>query len=278
MTKKRTTRTSGKRNKTSRYTRWLHKPGCLIAVILALAAYAYVCWVFVVAPYNVRWKARYGNVELPKGYSIHGIDISHHQGTIDWEELSDAELGGSPVTFIMMKGTEGQGLLDDCFNDNFYQAGQWRYIRGVYHFFTPKEGTGRKQAQYYLHQVHLGDGDLPPILDVEKAGNLTKAQIRREVKAWLDACEEAYGCPPIIYTYYKFKEQYLNGEEFERYPYWIAHYYVKKLEYKGTWKFWQHTDCGKLPGIKGNVDLNIYNGSMYDLRQLCISDDNESNN
>ncbi|MCQ2293823.1 MAG: glycoside hydrolase family 25 protein [Bacteroidaceae bacterium] len=224
----------------------------------------------------MRWKARYGNVDLPKGYSIHGIDISHHQGVIDWEDLSNASLGGGPVAFIMMKATEGQTLLDDCFNDNFYQAGQWRYIRGVYHFFTPEAGTGKKQAQYYLRQVHLEDGDLPPILDIEQLGKLTRKQIRQEAKAWLDECEKAYGRTPIIYTYYKFKEQYLDGEEFDKYPYWIAHYYVKELGYKGEWKFWQHTDCGKLPGIKGDVDLDVYNGSMYDLRKQCLNNDEET--
>ena len=49
-----------------------------------------------------------------------------------------------------------------------------------------------------------------------------------------------------------------------------AHYYVDSVEYKGRWKFWQHTDVGKLPGIKGHVDFNIYNGSYYDLRQMTI--------
>ena len=47
-------------------------------------------------------------------------------------------------------------------------------------------------------------------------------------------------------------------------------YYVDKVEYEGAWKFWQHTDAGRLPGIKGRVDFNIYNGSYYDLRKLTI--------
>jgi lysozyme len=51
---------------------------------------------------------------------------------------------------------------------------------------------------------------------------------------------------------------------------------VKKVEYQGEWKFWQHTDAGKLPGVKGYVDFNIYNGSYYDLRKLTIGNqDNE---
>ena len=76
---------------------------------------------------------------------------------------------------------------------------------------------------------------------------------------------------PIIYTYYKFKTQYLGDPVFNQYPYWIAHYYVEKVEYEGPWKFWQYTDAGRLPGITGYVDLDIFNGSLYDLYDLCIA-------
>lgn len=75
---------------------------------------------------------------------------------------------------------------------------------------------------------------------------------------------------PIIYTYYNFKQKYLNDSRFDGYPYWIAHYYVSKMGYRGPWKFWQHTDAGRMPGIGTYVDLNIYNGSYYDLKQLTI--------
>ena len=66
------------------------------------------------------------------------------------------------------------------------------------------------------------------------------------------------------------QRQLLNDSIFDQYPYWIAHYYVDSLEYRGRWKFWQHTDAGRLPGIKGSVDFNIYNGSYYDLRQMTL--------
>ena len=89
-------------------------------------------------------------------------------------------------------------------------------------------------------------------------------------RTWLHIVEDRYHVKPIIYTYYKFKKQYLDTPVFDDYPYWIAHYYVDKIEYQGEWKFWQHTDAGKLPGIKGYVDFNIYNGSFYDLKRLCI--------
>ena len=97
---------------------------------------------------------------------------------------------------------------------------------------------------------------------------------QRDVLTWLHIVEDKYHAKPIIYTYYKFKEQYLSAPVFDDYPYWIAHYYVDKVQYKGKWKFWQHTDVGKLPGIKGYVDFNIYNGSYYELKQLCIGSNN----
>jgi Lyzozyme M1 (1,4-beta-N-acetylmuramidase) len=112
---------------------------------------------------------------------------------------------------------------------------------------------------------------LPPVLDVEhKPKNQTDNEFKASVLEWLDIVEKHYNVKPIIYTYYKFKTRYLNDSIFDQYPYWIAHYYVDSVEYKGPWKFWQHTDVGRLPGIKGNVDFDIYNGSYYDLRQMTI--------
>lgn len=119
--------------------------------------------------------------------------------------------------------------------------------------------------------MHLEDGDLPPVLDIEhKPAKQSVEDFQRDVLTWLHIVEDKYKVKPIIYTYYKFKQQYLSAPVFDDYPYWIAHYYVDKVEYKGAWKFWQHTDTGVLPGIKGNVDLNIYNGSYYDLMRLTI--------
>ena len=73
-----------------------------------------------------------------------------------------------------------------------------------------------------------------------------------------------------LYTSYKFKERYLSDSIFNTYPYWIAHYYVDSVRYKGTWHFWQHTDVGKVPGIKGSVDLNVFNGTLEELMRLTL--------
>ncbi len=242
-----------------------------IGGLMVVLGYIWLFYYFFVSPFGFRWRAMYGDVSYPEGYEIHGIDISHHQGTIDWEMLrNNGMIEKCPVRFVMIKATEGASRMDENFNDNFYQAREWGFIRGAYHFWSIYS-SGRAQAEYFLKQVKLEKGDLPPVLDVEhKAKNQTPEEFKESVLTWLRIVEDHYKVKPIIYTYYKFKLKYLDDPVFEPYPYWIAHYYVDKVEYKGKWKFWQHTDCGRLPGIKGYVDFNIYNGSYYDLRKLTI--------
>lgn len=240
-----------------------------VAVLLGAGLLCYLVYIYWVSPYTSRWQALYGKESYPEGYSIRGIDISHHQGNINWEKLSKAQIGDEAICFVFIKATEGRGHLDENFNDNFYQAREFGFLRGAYHYFKPHI-PAKEQADYFLKQVHLEEGDLPPVLDIEERGRLTAEELRKASLIWLRAVEKHYGVPPIIYTNYKFKRDYLNTKDFDRYPYWIAHYYVRNLAYKGAWKFWQHTDCGRLDGIKEKVDFNIYNGSMYDLKRLCL--------
>ena len=276
MARKKTPRRGGSRGRRrsssflQRYPRWAWWIGGTAVIVL----YVFLFYHFFVGPTGFRWRALYGDAEYPEGYEIHGIDISHYQGKIDWEQLKNAMIKGCPVRFVIIKSTEGSSRLDENFRENFNQARDFGFIRGVYHFWSNKS-TAREQAYYFLDQVHLTDGDLPPVLDIEhKPADKSVEDFQRDVLTWLHIVEDKYHVKPIIYTYYKFKEQYLSATVFDDYPYWIAHYYVDKVQYKGKWKFWQHTDVGKLPGIKGYVDFNIYNGSYYELKQLCIGSNN----
>ena len=235
-----------------------------------IAVYVWCFYHFFVGPTGFRWRALYGEAKYPEGYEIHGIDISHYQTNIDWEKVANAMIEGNPIRFVIMKSTEGTGKLDETFYENYQSAGDYGFIRGAYHFWSTKS-SARDQAYYFLDKVHLNDGDLPPVLDVEhKRHDQSTEDFQRDVLTWLHIVEDKYHVKPILYTYHKFKQQYLSAPVFNDYPYWIAHYYVDKVEYKGAWKFWQHTDAGKIPGIKGYVDFNIYNGSYYDLKKMTI--------
>lgn len=246
--------------------------GGVFVVVVYIVSFYY----FFVMPTGFRWRALYGDPEYPngEGFEIQGIDISHYQGTIDWEQLRNAMINKAPVRFIIIKSTEGSTLIDENFKDNFYNAREYGFIRGAYHFYSTKS-EARHQAYHFLRNVQLEEGDLPPVLDVEHIPEGMQTQeFQKEILTWLHVVEDHYHVKPILYTYYKFKEKYLSDQRFDSYPYWIAHYYVDKMEYKGEWKFWQHTDAGRLSGIKGYVDFNLYNGSYYDLKQLCLTAEN----
>lgn len=260
-----------KRKKTSRLKRQHHSRRYLwCGGFLIAFAYIFAFYYFFVSPTGFRWRALYGDANYPDGYEIQGIDISHYQGKINWRKLRGGQIKGCPIRFVMIKATEGSTEIDPKFNENFYQAREYGFIRGAYHFWSIKS-PARNQAYHFLNKVKLESGDLPPVLDIErKPKNQSVEDFQRDVLTWLHIVEDRYHVKPIIYTYYKFKQAYLAAPVFDDYPYWIAHYYVDKVEYEGEWKFWQHTDAGRLPGIRGNVDFDIYNGSYYDLQQLTI--------
>lgn len=236
MARKKTPRRGGSRGRRrsssflQRYPRWAWWIGGTAVIVL----YVFLFYHFFVGPTGFRWRALYGDAEYPEGYEIHGIDISHYQGKIDWEQLKNAMIKGCPVRFVIIKSTEGSSRLDENFRENFNQARDFGFIRGVYHFWSNKS-TARKQAYYFLDQVHLTDGDLPPVLDIEhKPADKSVEDFQRDVLTWLHIVEDKYHVKPIIYTYYKFKEQYLSAPVFDDYPYWIAHYYVDKVQYKAN--------------------------------------------
>ena len=239
---------------------------------LIVVVFSGVFYYFFIRPYAYRWKPCYGmkgyGVCMPHGYKVHGIDISHYQGNINWKMLEQTRQGQFPIQFIFMKATEGGDYPDKRFVANFDSAKAHDFIRGAYHFYNPKTDAD-KQADFFINTVNLEPGDLPPVLDIEKKSKDIK-KLQADLKHWLRRIEDHYGVKPIIYASYKFKTKYLNDSVFNSYPYWIAHYYVDSVQYKGDWKFWQHTDVGTLPGIEEQVDLNIFNGGLEGLDALRI--------
>lgn len=248
---------------------WLRNALALLIVGLFSVTFYY----FVIRPYSYRWKECNGQkaygICLPCCYEVHGIDISHYQGKIDWDQVAQHRESDFPLHFVFMKATEGGDHGDDTFTANFAEAGKRGFIRGAYHFFSPKTDP-LKQADFFIRTVKLSPGDLPPVLDVEVAGKKPKKELQQRIRQWLDRVESHYGVKPILYTSYKFKTHYLDDPLFDAYPYWIAHYYVDSVKYEGKWHFWQHSDIGTVPGINHDVDLNVFNGTLEELREMTI--------
>ena len=127
-----------------RYPRWAWWVGGLCVVVF----YVWVFYNVFVGPFGFRWRALYGEAKYPDGYEIHGIDISHHQGDIDWELLRNAMIEKCPVRFILIKATEGTTIVDPKFKENFTQAREYGFIRGAYHFWSNKS-SARDQAYFF---------------------------------------------------------------------------------------------------------------------------------
>ena len=268
-TKRKTTK---RKKKGTRRNPLRRVPSYVLWIALGIIVVAYISFFYntFVGPYSFRWKALYGNVTYPDG-KVRGLDISHYQGDIDWNKLRNAQIQSTPVSFIFVKATEGTDIWDENFNQNFHNAKKNDIVRGAYHYFSPSS-SGKAQAKFFCKMVQLEEDDLPPVLDVEETGGHSTAQLQREVLNWMNIVEKHYGVTPILYTGYKFRTSYLNTPEFDRYPYWIAHYYVDSLEYTGEWAFWQHTDAGKVDGIKGDVDINVFRGDYQDLMDMTIKE------
>jgi len=206
---------------------------------------------------------------VPMNYAIHGIDVSKYQLSINWEKVKAAKSGKISMQFAFIKSTEGIMSIDPQFKINWNNANNARIIKGAYHFFIATK-SGKLQAQHFIAQVKLKKGDLPPVLDVEASYGVNNKDLKMRVQEWLDIVEQHYNVRPIIYTNIDFYKKQL-GADFDEYPLWIAHYTLHhQPRIQRNWLFWQHSEKGKIPGIKAFVDFNVFNGDSTAFHHILI--------
>ncbi|MBO6077501.1 MAG: glycoside hydrolase family 25 protein [Bacteroidaceae bacterium] len=248
---------------------WLH---WLVTILLILIVSAGAYYLFL-RPYFYRLRpcqgAREYGVCLPSGFLYYGIDVSHHQGKIDWSKVAElSALNGYPVRFVIMKATEGSTFTDPEYLDNIRDAREAGFVCGVYHFYDPCVSPD-KQAEHYMNTVKLQKGDLVPVVDVERSGR-SSGDLQRELSVFLGLLESHYGVKPIIYASTKFRRRHLNSTAFDRYPFWVAHYYVVRPETVKPWIIWQFTDHASVEGINGHTDFNVFKGTEADFNALRL--------
>lgn len=192
---------------------------------------------------------------MPEGFNSFGIDVSHHQGEIDWEELFVTQRYDTIIRFVYCKATEGCDHLDTQWEENQKVLKELNVLTGAYHFFSPKTAP-RPQAAHFLAALKDTQLELPPVLDVEAEGFSDKDLIAK-MKIWLEEVEKQTGRRPIIYTSLHFFEtKFFN--EFKNYKFWIAAY-SRKPECIDDERIlhWQYSESGELPGIDEAVDFNV---------------------
>ena len=193
----------------------------------------------------------------PEKVQFDGIDISRHQGNINWEELKK----NTKIKFVYIKATEGSNLVDPRYKENIRNARKHGFKVGSYHFFTDLSGA-KQQFINFAQTANRDEQDLVPVIDVERLGKWTPQQLRDSVKVFADLIEEYYGCKPMIYTFETFFNRNL-GRSFDKYPIFIAKYPKgqEKPNINGVkWVLWQFSECGRFKGIKDNlVDMSRFN-------------------
>lgn len=215
------------------------------------------------------------DVAIPPGYAVHGIDVSHYSCGIDWEGVKKMNQNGIRVHFAYMRATRGLDLVDYQFSENWRTAGEAHILRGAYHFFMFRDNPV-DQARFFLSNVPIDKGDLPPVLDIENDTDVDDKKLNREnilkgIAAWLYIVEKQTGMRPMIYTNLDYYKYYIAGN-FPAYTIWIASYKSKGtvvLPDNRRWAFWQFSDKARCKGISEPIDLNVFAGTIEQLNGLC---------
>ncbi len=141
-------------------------------------------------------------------YPIRGIDISHHNGVVNWRELSKEKLA-----FVYIKATQGRDFVDTLYRANADSAAAYGYAVGSYHYYSICK-TAAQQVSNFIAHVPYRASDLPPVLDVEYGetckGRISDAVLIEEIQIFLDTLEAYYHKRPIIYTTASFYEDNLT--------------------------------------------------------------------
>lgn len=205
----------------------------------------------------------HGDTARLSQFAIHGIDVSHYQRRIEWEKVA-----AEGIDFVFIKATEGADYRDSIFQNNWQEVKRVGLRRGAYHFFRPTV-SARRQALNFISHVPLERGDLPPVLDVEVRDGVPYERLVDSIRIWLDLVEDKLNRQPILYTNLKFYHAYLS-KDFGDVPLWIARYNHEEPYLSGNkdWHFWQYGNRGRLPGIEGYVDFNVFKGNSEDLMLL----------
>ncbi len=199
--------------------------------------------------------------------TLHGIDVSHYQGQVDWQKVAQ-----SGMSFTFIKATQGIDSVDGRYADNWHKSKQTSLRRGVYHYFDPSLDA-KKQAEHFLATTGADFGELPPVVDIESFEKQTNKEVINSLMVFLTLVESKTQCKPLIYTGPGFWDA-LDDHDFGSYPLWLADYSQQAKLPSGwrSWQFWQYESNSRVDGVNGDVDMNRFASNLAKLESLqCIA-------
>jgi len=200
-------------------------------------------------------------VEPESSAEYEGIDVSNHQGDIDWEAVANA---GKEV--VIIKSSEGVDFTDPYFEANYEGAKAAGLKLGFYHFLTATSvEQAREEANFFASIISGKEIDVKPVMDFEQFDNLTNEEINSIALAFAEEVEAQTGYPVMVYSNADDATNVFD-ESLTKYSLWIAQYDGNQPSNEviwETWAGWQYSNTGSVDGINGDVDLNLFNDGIY---------------
>mgnify|MGYP002622867676 CR=1 FL=1 len=222
-------------------------------ILIIVASLIAVCAAYTAINYDV-------NHLLPRKMALRrnarqsfcGIDVSHHQGNIDWKKVKKAK---PRLDFVYVKCTEGKTYVDPTFVKNARGAAAQGYKVGAYHYFR-MTSSAHDQFRSFKAQMDKVNLDLIPMVDVETNDKKPHKELQDSLQVLLDLLEDAYGKKPMIYGTQRSYNSYC-APEFNHYPLYIGRYGNSKPVVTGPshYTIWQYTKDARIPGIHKPVDM-----------------------
>lgn len=185
-----------------------------------------------------------------------GIDVSHHQGKIDWKEVAKDK----QIKFVYIKATQGTSIKDKNYEQNIKGARRQGLRCGSYHYLSCLTSV-RSQFRNFQKAMRGHKQDLIPMIDIEHEGvkRWSKKQVQDSVALFAKLIERKYGKKPLIYSHVNFYNSHLTPR-YNKYFLFLSRYSSERPSIKGVGRhnIWQFTDRGRVRGIHGNVDLDRF--------------------
>lgn len=193
------------------------------------------------------------------------IDVSHHQGIIDWEKVAKVD----NIKFVYVKATEGKTYVDPQFKNNIKGAKKNGFPVGAYHFFRMTSGAHEQFANF----KKVTDGyemDLIPMIDVETADKHKTSELQDSLDVLIALLKKEYGVLPMIYGTQRSYNTFC-APKYNNHHLYIGRYgkNAPQIKGKGTYTIWQYTESAIVDGISKPVDMCRFN-PKYSIKDIIL--------
>lgn len=196
--------------------------------------------------------------------TVVGIDVSAHQKEIDWEKVADSGVKFAIIRCGYRGLTQGDVFQDKYFTTNIQGAINNGIYVGIYFYSTAiTEEEALEEAALVANVIDGYNITYPVAYDFEafmssgnRTDNLSVDQMHKNAHVFLSYIESK-GYRGSLYGSSYYLDNRWRMDEFSQYDTWVAHYKTEKPTYSGTYQMWQLSESGSVPGISGNVDIDI---------------------